>query len=291
MKKVLIGLLGTIILLAGMALICYPFISNYLMSLNHNSEIDTQQTAVENIDKENIQKAFNDAETYNKSLLGTVILIDPFDPNFQPQSDLVYEQLLNINNDSIMGSIEIPKINVKMPIFHGTTQDVLLKGVGHLQNTSLPIGGKSTHSVLTGHTGVSNSALFTDIDKLVEGDVFFIRVLDRTLAYEVDQIKVVVPTDTTDLKIKDEEDYVTLVTCTPYGINSHRLLVRGTRIPYEEAELKAEEVEPVESTWMAEYKKALIIGGMVLTGIIVVFIIIRILLTKRKKKKQNSEVS
>lgn len=262
------------------------------MSLNHTSEISEQQAAVEKTDDETILKAFEDAEKYNKSLLGTVILTDPFDPHFQPQTDLNYYQLLNINNDSIMGSINIPKINVNIPIFHGTSQPVLEKGIGHLANTSLPIGGKSTHSVLTGHTGISKAALFTDLDKLVIGDVFFIRVLNRTLAYKVDQIKVVLPNETSDLRIVDNQDYVTLITCTPYGLNTHRLLVRGTRVPVGQAELDAADMtETVESTWMAEYKRALIIGGIVFGAIIIIFIVIRIILNKRKKKKTESETT
>lgn len=290
MKKVIIGLFGTLILLAGLALVCYPFISNYLMGLNHASEISEQQDAVAKTDDATILKALEDAEMYNKNLLGNVVLTDPFDPNFIQKIDLEYENLLNINNDSIMGDINIPKINVRIPIFHGTSQDVLEKGVGHLPNTSLPVGGKSTHAVLTGHTGISNAALFTDLDKLVIGDVFFIQVLNRTLAYKVDQIKVVLPTETKDLVIVDDQDYVTLITCTPYGINSHRLLVRGTRVPVSEAMTELSDMtEPVESTWMSEYKRALIIGGIVLASVIIIFIIIRIFLSIRRKKMEKKK--
>ena len=290
MKKVIVVILGVLILLVGLALCSYPFVSNYLMSLNYESEIAEQEAAVEKSDESTIKQAFKQAETYNKNLLGTVILKDPFDPNFVPETDLVYEELLNLNNDSIMGSIEIPKIDVKIPIFHGTSQEVLLKGVGHLTNTSLPIGGKSTHAVLTGHTGVPNAVFFTDLDKLEKGDMFFIRVLNRTLAYKVDQIKVVLPTVTKDLLIADDKDYVTLITCTPYGINSHRLLVRGTRVPYTETEIekKKESIEKVESTWMSEYKRALIIGAAVFSAIVAVFVVFRILILKQRKRKKVS---
>ena len=289
MKKILIGVIGSFILLIGISLASYPFISNYLMSLNHASEILQQEEAVKRIGADTIKKSFKDAKIYNKNLLGSIILTDPFDPNFKPNVDVKYEQLLNINNDSIMASIEIPKINVKMPIFHGTSQEVLLKGAGHLQNTSLPVGGKTTHAVITGHTGISNASMFTDLDKLVEGDVFFIHVLNKTLAYQVDQIKVVLPTETDDLRIKSQKDYVTLITCTPYGINSHRLLVRGTRIPYKKGVEIAEQTETVESTWMYEYKRALFMGAIALVSVIVIFIVIRIILSKRKKKKSESE--
>lgn len=257
------------------------------MSQNHNSEISEQEAAVERADDNTLDEAFAQAEKYNKGLLGNVVLTDPFDPGFYQERNVEYEGLLNINNDSIMASIEIPRINVKLPVYHGTSQDTLLNGVGHLQKTSLPIGGEGTHSVLTGHTGLSSARLFTDLNKLEKGDVFYIYVLNRTLAYKIDQVKVVEPTDTSDLKINSEEDYVTLITCTPYGINSHRLLVRGTRIPYEEAKTIVENTVPVESTWMLEYKKALIAGTAALVLIIIIFIIIKRLLSKRKKHKKD----
>lgn len=268
----------------GLTLASYPFISNYLMSLNHGSQIVEQENVVAQTGDDVLRQERFRAETYNKNLMGTVILADPFDPNIVIKTDIEYEQLLNLNGDSIMGSVDIPKINVKMPIFHSTTPEVLLKGAGHLPSTSLPVGGKSTHAVITGHTAVSNAVMFTDLNQLVEGDVFFIHVLGDTLAYQVDQIKVILPTETKYLKIVEQEDYVTLVTCTPYGINTHRLIVRGTRIPYEEAEIIAEKTERVESTWMHEYRKALFIGAIALAAIVVIFVVVRIILSVRKKK-------
>lgn len=288
MKKVLLSIIGAIVLLAGLSLVCYPFISNYLMSQNHNSEIANQKAKVNSVNKNILVQEFKQAEKYNKELLGNVVLTDPFDPGFQQESDVEYDSLLNINNDSIMASISIPRINVMLPVFHGTAQETLLKGVGHLQKTSLPIGGKGTHSVLTGHTGLSSARLFTDLNKLEKGDVFYIYVLNKTLSYKIDQIKVVEPTDTSDLKIDSDKDYVTLITCTPYGINSHRLLVRGTRIPNKEAKTIVESTVPVESTWMLEYKKALVIGAVILVSIIVIFIIIKKLIAKHKRKKRKN---
>ena len=292
-KKIIIGLFGVLILLGGLALVCYPFISNYLMGLNHASEITQQEAAVKELDDDVIHNAFKDAKKYNKNLVGVSTIADPFDTSQEDFEDLDDKNLLNVNNDSIMGNIEIPKINVNLPIFHGASQEVLLKGIGHLTNTSLPVGGKSTHAVLTGHTGVSNASLFTDLDKLVLGDMFFINVLDRTLAYEVDQIKVVRPTQKKDLLIEEGKDYVTLITCTPYGVNSHRLLVRGRRVHYGKDEIEEiiNTTETVESTWMAEYKRALIIGATVLSAIVVVFIVLRIALFRRRKKKSNTETN
>ena len=155
MKKVLIIIFGSIVLAAGLLLVFYPFISNYLMGLNHDSELIEQQSAVEKMNKNEIDKAFEDAYSYNKSLLGNIQLTDPFDPGYRAETDLEYEALLDVNGDSVIGSIEIPSISVNLPIYHGTDSEILLKGIGHLQRTSLPVGGKGSHSVLTGHSGFS----------------------------------------------------------------------------------------------------------------------------------------
>lgn len=298
-------------MIASLGLVLYPFISNYLMSLNQQAEVSAFQEYIENTDKAIIEKALNDAREYNKSLYGHVIITDPFDPNFKPVFDKEYHSLLNLQGNGIMGYVDIPSIDVLLPIYHGTSDDVLAKGAGHLQNTSLPVGGIGTHAVITGHTGLSTARLFTDINQLrarvtekdskgndildssgepiimEKGDIFLIHVLDQTLAYEVDQIKVVEPSETNDLKIDVNQDYVTLVTCTPYGINSHRLLVRGTRVPYtpeQEAQIDAMD-RTVESTWMLEYRKALIAGFFLLLILLAVIITIRTIVKRRKKKK------
>lgn len=170
-----------------------------------------------------------------------------------------------------MGSIEIPSIDVNLVIYHGTEEEVLQKGVGHLQGTSLPVGGTGTHSVLSAHTGLPNKKLFTDLDQLEPGDVFYLHILGETLAYKVDQILTVLPHETDALMIDSTQDYVTLVTCTPYGINSHRLLVRGTRIPYEEAQQIAQDAGTHSgSTWRDEYLKALFVGLLILLVLIIV---------------------
>ena len=286
LKKVLLRIICVVLLLVSTVLILYPFISNYLMSLNDTGKIMEFENSVENIDKKTISKIFEDAKKYNVKFLGDVVITDPFDPEFQPNTDIEYENILNINNDGMMGYVEIPVIDVSLPIFHGTSGEVLEKGAGHLQNTSLPVGGENSHSVITGHTAYSAAKLFTDINQLILGDVFYIHVLDETLAYEVDNIKVVLPNETNDLRIVMGEDLVTLVTCTPYGINSHRLLVRGKRIPYEKTEEKIIVNDRViESTWMKEYKFALKIGGSILISIVLIFVIVRLLLKRKRRKK------
>ncbi len=285
MKKFLLAIIGTLVLLAGVALVCYPFISNTLMEQNQASEITTQSNAVKNTSNEKLNKAFKDARKYNKSLLGSIVLTDPFDPGFQDENNPEYYNLLNINNDSIMANIEIPKIRVTLPIFHGTSSEVLEKGAGHLQKTSLPVGGKSTHCVITGHTGLSSARLFTDICQLKKGDVFYINVLNKRLAYKVDKIQTVLPNNTEPLKIVPNKDYVTLVTCTPYGVNSHRLFVRGTRIKLNEADKISDKTSPIETLWMKKYKQGLIIGAMAIVVILILFFIIRTIRRKRKNNK------
>ena len=189
-------------------------------------------------------------------------LIDHF--GTPPAESGEYLSLLNLNGDSVMGYVEIPLIQVNLPIYHGTDSDVLDAGIGHLLGTSLPVGGMNTHSVLTAHSGMANQKMFSDLDKLDLGDVFYLQVLGETLAYQVDQINTVLPHDTTYLGIEEGMDICTLVTCTPFGVNTHRLLVRGFRIPYEEAEVIVEEQlqveEPPKSTWEEQYIKGILLG-------------------------------
>lgn len=286
MKSFFIYSFVILLILGSLFLVSYPFISNYFMGLNQSSEIEAYEQEMQSVDDKQFAAAWEEAEAYNKSLLGNAILTDPFDPNAEIVKDYEYESLLNFSSNGVMASLEIPVISLNLPIYHGTSDDVLRKGVGHLQNTSLSVGGEGTHCVLTGHTGLSSASLFTDINLLKVGDKFFIHCLNETLAYEIDQIKVVEPKQTNDLRIDPSQDYITLITCTPYGINSHRLLVRGKRVPYVEGEetLAAEQSRIGESTWMIEYKKALKVGGIVFAVILTVFIAVKIFLKNRKKK-------
>lgn len=291
MKQILLRIIGVIVFLISILLISYPFISNYLMGLNHQSEIVEYEADMANKDEQLLEKERAAANLYNKNLFGTVVITDPFDPNAQIEKSEEYENILNLSNNGVMASIEIPKIKVNLPVYHGTSDVVLHKGVGHLQQTSLPVGGVGTHSVLTGHTGLSAARLFTDLDQLVEDDVFYIKSLGETMAYKIDQIKVVLPNVTDNLRIDASKDYVTLVTCTPYGINSHRLLVRGIRISYEEAEKTTSTISSTnfESTWMKEYKRALISGGIIFLVIIVIYIIIKSILKIHKLKREDTK--
>lgn len=288
MKKILLRLFGVLLIIISLSLICYPFISNYLMGLNQQSEISSYDGKVDDTDEKLLEEEYNKAVEYNKSLLGSVVVTDPFDPNYVPKLDYKYESMLTVGGD-IMATIEIPSISLNLPVYHGTNSDILMKGAGHLPQTSLPVGGESTHAVITGHTAMPSAKLFTDLNILELGDKFYIHVLGKTLAYKVVKIYVIEPKDTNSLRVYEGKDYVTLITCTPYGINTHRLLVRGERVPYVENDEKSDEgiSKASESTWMREYKKALLAGAVILCVILLVFFLIRRLLKRRKLRKQN----
>ena len=216
-----------IIFMTGLGIASYPFISNMVAQRHASQVVKDYETNVEEMDEEKIDAMKEAAKKYNEQLSNVVSVDDENENNEQGES---YADLLNIGES--LGYITIPKINVNLSIYNGTSQDVLSKGVGHMEQSSYPLGGESTHCVLTGHRGLPSAVLFTDLDKLEIGDEFYLHVLDEILAYKVDQIKVVEPNESGDLEIIDGKDYCTLVTCTPYAINSHRLLVRGERTEY-----------------------------------------------------------
>ena len=224
MKKIRV-IFCVIIFMTGLGIASYPFISNMVAQRHASQVVKDYETNVEEMDEEKIDAMKEAAKKYNEQLSNVVSVDD--ENNEQGES---YADLLNIGES--LGYITIPKIDVNLPIYNGTSQDVLSKGVGHMEQSSYPLGGESTHCVLTGHRGLPSAVLFTDLDKLEIGDEFYLHVLDEILAYKVDQIKVVEPNESGDLEIIDGKDYCTLVTCTPYAINSHRLLVRGERTEY-----------------------------------------------------------
>lgn len=226
MKKIRV-IFCVIIFMTGLGIASYPFISNMVAQRHASQVVKDYETNVEEMDEEKIDAMKEAAKKYNEQLSNVVSVNDENENNEQGES---YADLLNIGES--LGYITIPKIDVNLPIYNGTSQDVLSKGVGHMEQSSYPLGGESTHCVLTGHRGLPSAVLFTDLDKLEIGDEFYLHVLDEILAYKVDQIKVVEPNESGDLEIIDGKDYCTLVTCTPYAINSHRLLVRGERTEY-----------------------------------------------------------
>lgn len=223
MKKHLPTILFVLIFLIGLSVLLYPVISNYINSIHQSQAIADYVHVVDRYSKKDIKKEFSMANEYNAALRETP------EAFYEPKRIDGYEDILDVSGTGIMGYINIDKIDVKLPIYHTTDENILQIAVGHLEGTSLPVGGAGTHSVLSGHTGLPSAKLFSDLDKIEIGDIFVITILDRKYTYKVDQIKVVLPSKVDKLQIVDGEDHCTLMTCTPYGINSHRLLVRGTR--------------------------------------------------------------
>lgn len=264
MKKILTIGGAILVFLLALGITLYPVISNFY-NQRHQSQIHTQYEAVvEQTDDSELIRARELAQQYNEAIQPGSRPDDAYSRDAILEASRNYEDQLNLAGDGIMGYVEIPLIRVNLPIYHGTASETLDVGIGHLLGSSLPVGGESTHSVLTAHSGMAGQKMFSDIDQLEEGDVFYLQILGETLAYQVDAIHVVLPHDTTYLGITQGEDQCTLVTCTPFGVNTHRLLVRGSRIPYEEAEVIVEEQlqveEPPKSTWEQQYIKGVLFG-------------------------------
>ncbi|RVU54444.1 class C sortase [Anaerosphaera multitolerans] len=219
-------IIAFIFLIIGISLLLYPTISNWWNSMHQTIAVGSYMEKTNNNTEKENEAIIQEAKKYNEGLISKSL--DRFKLNYEELNE--YNSLLNVIGTNIMSIIEIPKLNIRMPIYHGTDEAVLQIAIGHIPGTSLPIGGKGTHSVISGHTGLPSAKLFTDIEKLVNGDIFTLTTLGNTLTYEVDQIKIVLPSELDELRIEQDKDYVTLQTCTPYGINTHRLLVRGTRI-------------------------------------------------------------
>lgn len=279
-KFIAIGLL----MLAGLSLLLYPLVSNTWNNYRQTQLISSYEEAIVVAD-ENGQIDYESevlmANTYNTNLL-PCILPDSFaTAEAAEEEDEEYMSCLNLNGDGIMGYVQIPKIGIKLPIFHGTSDEVLQIGAGHLEGSSLPIGGESTHSVLSAHRGLPSASLFTDLDLMKEGDHFYINVLDETLAYEVDQILTVEPEDTTALAVEDGKDLVTLLTCTPYGVNTQRLLVRGHRVDYVEGMVEEEDIPLAAYSYHTNYLLWVLVG----LGITVAFIFVLFILDRRLSKK------
>lgn len=225
MKKLNSTKILILILIIGMSLLLYPTVANWWNNFHQSRAISSYDKEVANIDDDKYDEIWQAAKEYNEKIAS-----NPNDFVLKEDAKKTYESLLNIGGKGIMGYVEIPKIDVELPIYHGTSESAIQVAVGHIEWSSLPVGGASSHCVISSHRGLPSARLFTDIDQLVEGDVFFLHILDETLAYQVDQILIVEPKEVDDLQIEEGKDMVTLVTCTPYGVNTHRLLVRGQRV-------------------------------------------------------------
>ena len=262
MKKKASNAFLILILIIGLSLLLYPSFADYWNSFTSSRAISSYTDQISTMDAETYQHIWDEAWNYNRSLTER--------PNSYLLSDeqkAQYESLLDISGLGIMGYIEVPSIGVSLPVYHGTSESVLQVAVGHLEWTSLPVGGESSHCVVSGHRGLPSARLFTDLDKLVEGDYFMLHVLEETLTYEVDQIRIVLPHETEELLIQEGKDLCTLVTCTPYGINSHRLLVRGHRVD------NLEEAVKIRVTADAVIIEKLIVAPFVLAPILLVMLL------------------
>ena len=237
MKKKISVILFGLLFLVGFGILIYPTVSNQWNTYRQSQLISNYQSVVQDMTPEDFTQEWERAEAFNATITQNNLYSDVFGESTTDLQSTEYWKILNEAGDGIMGYLSIPKINIKLAIYHGTADDVLQTGVGHLNGTKLPIGGESTHCVVAAHRGLPSAKLFSNLDKLEEWDIFMIRTLDQTLTYEVDQIRIVLPDEVDDLKIEEGKDLCTLVTCTPYGINTHRLLVRGHRVANrEEAE-------------------------------------------------------
>ena len=288
MKKKIPGIIFGLMFLIGFGILVYPTVADQWNTYRQSRLISSYENRIQAMEPEDFTAEWEKARAFNDTLTQNSIYEDVFGEEDQELEDTDYWQILNVGGDGVMGYLSIPKINIKLSIYHGTSDEVLQTGVGHLNGTKLPIGGESTHSVLAAHRGLPSARLFTDIDQMEKGDMFYIHVLDETLAYQVDQILDMVDKDDHEtleeaLRIQEGKDQVTLFTCTPYGVNSHRLLVRGTRVPYN----GEEEIESTPADTMLEavqnYYMLYLILGLSITLLII--LLMRFLMKPKRKNK------
>ncbi len=285
-RKILVSAFAAICLLAALGLILYPGISNYV-NQKYITEVHAEyMQQMEESDDADLLTIKQQAEAYNQTLIPGVSVSQDYSAESLLAAAQNYEEMVDPLGTGTMGYIEIPKIHVQLPILHGTDNQTLERGVGHLLGSSLPVGGDSTHTILSGHSGMASQKMFTDLALLEIGDVFYLQVLKETLAYQVDDIQTVLPHDTTHLQIIPGADYCTLITCTPIGVNTHRLLVRGHRVPYEEAVATQEEITltstEIGSDWERQYILGLLLGLLAIATLCVFFLSRRLICRKKR---------
>ena len=288
MKKYLPIIIIVLLFLGGAGLVLYPVVSSWYMGRHQGQVIADYDAEAAKLSQAQMEEELEKARRYNESLLGNVVLTDPFNAEGLEEQNTGYEDLLNIGGDGVMGSVEIPGQNIYLPIYHGTDSVSLEKGAGHLQNSSLPVGGKGIHAVISGHTALPTAELFTDLDQVEKGDVFYIHILKETLAYRVYDIETVLPEQVESLGIVQGRDLVTLVTCTPYGINSHRLLIHAERTVYDgEQGDQAAAMQKSLWQWLLSQKTFLLSAGLIL--IVLLYGIIRFIRRIRKNSRRKKE--
>ena len=288
MKKYLPIIIIVLLFLGGAGLVLYPVVSSWYMGRHQGQVIADYDAEAAKLSQAQMEEELEKARRYNESLLGNVVLTDPFNAEGLEEQNTEYEDLLNIGGDGVMGSVEIPGQDIYLPIYQGTNSVSLEKGAGHLQNSSLPVGGKGIHAVISGHTALPTAELFTDLDQVEKGDVFYIHILKETLAYRVYDIETVLPEQVESLGIVQGRDLVTLVTCTPYGINSHRLLIHAERTVYDgEQGDQAAAMQKSLWQWLLSQKTFLLSAGLIL--IVLLYGIIRFIRRIRKNSRRKKE--
>lgn len=289
MKRKISTFLFGLLFLTGFGILIYPTVSDQWNTYRQNQLISSYETRVSDLTEEDFTEEWNKANAFNAALAQNNLYGDVFGEDGTDIKTTEYWKILNVAGDGVMGYLSIPKINIKLAIYHGTADDVLQTGVGHLNGTKLPVGGESTHSVLAAHRGLPSARLFTDIDQMKKGDMFYIHVLDETLAYQVDEILDMVDKDDREtldkaLQIQQGKDQVTLFTCTPYGVNSHRLLVRGTRVPYNgEEEMETSAVDSMLKSVQNYYMLYLILG---LSVTLLIILLMRFMFKVKDRKRK-----
>ena len=283
MKKRLPSILVGLLFLVGLGIMIYPTVSNQWNTYRQNKLISNYEKIVDDMSDEDFSQEWQNAQAFNETISGNNVFADVFGEKSKDSENSEYNRVLNMNNDGIMGYISIPEINIKLTIYHGTSDDVLQTGVGHINGSKLPIGGESTHCVLAAHRGLPSAELFTDIDQLQTGDKFYLHILDKVLAYEVDQILPMVDKDDHQtlqnaLSITEGQDYVSLFTCTPYGVNSHRLIVRGHRVEYNGEEDVKQSVGDRMLESIKNYYMLILVLGLSIT----ILVIMRYVFNKKK---------
>ena len=265
-----------LVMLVGIGFIVYPLISNWYTDRVQSSVHSEYTDIIDQTDNKDLEKELEDAQQYNKSLFFVQTEEDTVLPD--------YDSVLNLSGNGIMGYVEIPAINVNLPIYHSVNENVLQRGAGHMPGTSLPVGGENTHTVISAHSGMSGAKMFSDLDKVKNGDLIFLYVLGETLAYEVSEIEVTLPADIESIKIEQHKDLITLITCTPFGVNTHRLLVHGHRVELSEKEI-SEEIDKIvgedtSSTWTEKYLQGILEGLIIFLVVFLIFFFVRLILRK-----------
>jgi sortase A len=278
-KKQIPNIIFGIIFLVGLAIFLYPSVSNYINSKHQSRAITSYQDALEAISEEDYSRFWQEARKYNEELAEK-----PMHFTLDDEELAEYNSILDPTGTGIIGYIEIENIGVNLPIYHGTEESVLQVGIGHLEGTSFPTGTKSTHAVLSGHRGLPSSKLFSDLDQMIVGDTFLLHIMDQTFAYQIDQISIVLPEEVQGLAIVNDEEYVTLVTCTPYGVNTHRLLVRARRVDYSE---ETKIIVPADATRYGNMVVAPFIGAPVLLIAFIVYLVCTSKWFRNRKKADN----